>query len=514
MSNQTNLDGAINRLAWQGQSGNYDHLAVVFNRATTDEGVMALVEVAAQGRVRCLDDHNEFGLGFVLSLTAGSDVYFRPADKSSHVWLDPPASDYPRIVEYLHDHYYANTLYVQYNGEVDRATALDYFAIWKQACDAYGVELVPVLGLIQWDYLENVNAAAEFGDHIYDIAPIVDITNTDARSYFRLFINDLLAAHPDIERLCATDINQYSIAKNSFGYTCSWSDLQAWTDTVLADIGTRKQAMIFEQPGLHTRPEMAGIRERLLDTYSYLLYETYGDLAAYVANEVSVADHVEGDLVIVTDPGARMDAMVQLLAARAIESAGGHLSLDIIITATVTLWHGGENFWFDLLDDGYYQGYYALPMETVRQRYRLHHGEQPEPQLSVSTSQLLFTEASGFEVDVALGDAPTQQDIVLSNMGTADLNFSGGEASTPGLAITGGAAADFHVLAVSSDMTQPLVPGASLTITIQFAPLESERTMGLSANLQITSDDPMNPSMTVELLGDAVPVGLSAFIVQ
>lgn len=389
MTNMLPLDGALNRHSWDGGGVEADQIQVVFNRGISNTGIVALGEIAAYGTPRATPPAEEIPLAFIFTITAGSDVLFRPEGHPSRNWIDPPASAIPEITRILSQNYHANKFYVQWNGEVDDDEAIALFHAWAEACAQYQVEMVPSMGLVQWHYLESVNPAAEFpgggfpahGSGAYYGSPLLDIRNSDARAWFASFIDRLLTEIPSIEEVSVVDINQYAISVNvpEIGYTPTLADYAAWDDAILGGHPSISRTLIFQQPGYVCAPELENIGGRVLDTYSYLLYETFEDLHDYVAAEVACNPRVEGDLVVVTDPGDRFDPAVELLAARAIEAAGAGLSLDLIITAAVMREQRQESFWWSLLHNGNYEGYYQGAFETARQRYRFHDNRTFEP---------------------------------------------------------------------------------------------------------------------------------------
>jgi hypothetical protein len=128
------------------------------------------------------------------------------------------------------------------------------------------------------------------------------------------------------------------------------------------------------------------------------------------------------------------------------------------------------------------------------------------PQISASPSPLLFTKGSGYEVDVEHGGLPTTHTLTLSNPGATNLSVNT-------LAWSGTNAAEFSVV---STPTLPLViaPAGSSDLIVQFAPTQTSRTLGLSATLTATSDDPAVPSLPITINGDATPVTLSRFAIE
>ena len=133
------------------------------------------------------------------------------------------------------------------------------------------------------------------------------------------------------------------------------------------------------------------------------------------------------------------------------------------------------------------------------------------PVAEATPASLMFTDGSGYEVDVVAGDAPTTQAVTIRNTGTADLTFTGGAAGTPGLAISGTDASSFSILSVTPSTADPLVPNGEVTVVIQFDPQVSQRTLDLQATLEVTSDA---ATLSVALKGDALPAELSAFTIQ
>ena len=132
-------------------------------------------------------------------------------------------------------------------------------------------------------------------------------------------------------------------------------------------------------------------------------------------------------------------------------------------------------------------------------------------QLTPGATALNFLAGTRYAVDVERGGAPTTQSLTLVNTGEEPLTFTGGAPGTPGLALSGRCAADFRIDRVTPATTAPLAPGASVTVVIRFAPSAIRRTLGLDAALNVTSNSPVTPALAIPLLGDAVPVEISAF---
>jgi hypothetical protein len=139
----------------------------------------------------------------------------------------------------------------------------------------------------------------------------------------------------------------------------------------------------------------------------------------------------------------------------------------------------------------------------------------PSPgMLGASVPSLRYMEGSIWAVDVARGGAPTTRSLTLINTGQLPLNFTGGATGTPGLALGGRCAGDFRIDRVTPSTSAPLAPGGTVTVVIKFAPTATQRTLGLDAALQVTTDSPLTPSLSIPLLGDAVPVGVSSLKVE
>ena len=134
--------------------------------------------------------------------------------------------------------------------------------------------------------------------------------------------------------------------------------------------------------------------------------------------------------------------------------------------------------------------------------------------LAAELASLTFLEGTRWAVDVTRGGAPTTQTLTLSNTGETTLTFTHGAAATPGLALAGPAAASFQIDKVTPATAAPLAPGANVTVVVRFAPAVATRTLGLGASLQVTSDSPVTPLLTIPLTGDAVPVRLSGFAAE
>ena len=134
--------------------------------------------------------------------------------------------------------------------------------------------------------------------------------------------------------------------------------------------------------------------------------------------------------------------------------------------------------------------------------------------LTLSATSLDFLKGTRYAVDVERGGAPTTRTLTLTNAGVASLVFTGGDAATPGLTITGAHASDFKILSVKPSTLTPLETGESVTVTVQFAPSAARRTLGLDAMLEIKTDSPVTPDLYIPLTGDAVPVKLSGFAAE
>lgn len=376
----TMADETLCKYEWSGEETEpLDEIQFIFNRAKTNTGVCAIAEAEVYGQGHPMPYDDGTRLAFVTTITALPDVYFRPLGVSGSRAASAITPDqYPALVKALHDNYFANTIYVEWNGEVDRATALAYFKIWADACAKYSVEFVPCFGLVQWDYLRNVNPAAEYGNLFYAPAPMLDCRNTDARNYFAQFIKDLTTTIPNIKRVGTLDLNQYYISL-SRDYEPTLYDYAAFGNALLAQTSAVTPVAIFQQPYSYSCAHaISGISSRVLDTYCFLLDETYSQLQSYATAEMTCATDVEADLVIVTDPGERFEPAVEVLASQAIRKSGAGLSLDLIITSAVAHDYVGENFYADLVHDGFYQGYYSLPFEAVRRHFKmLHTPDQP-----------------------------------------------------------------------------------------------------------------------------------------
>ena len=137
---------------------------------------------------------------------------------------------------------------------------------------------------------------------------------------------------------------------------------------------------------------------------------------------------------------------------------------------------------------------------------------QPSPgRLILSASSLSYRQGTPYAVDVKRGGAPTTRTLTLINAGDLPLAFTGGDAATPGLAITGRCASHFKIHSAVPSTAAPLEAGASVTVTVLFAPATTDLAWGMDAMLEVRTDSPTTPELYVSLTGDAVPVRLSGF---
>lgn len=109
------------------------------------------------------------------------------------------------------------------------------------------------------------------------------------------------------------------------------------------------------------------------------------------------------------------------------------------------------------------------------------------------------------------------KDVVITNLGGTAMNFvAQGSETYRGLVVTG--SPRVTVKSVSAPTTTPLAPGASLTVTLEFAPLTGDYTDGaanlLNATLNIYTDAANTPTVQVQTQGQTVPVELSTFKVD
>jgi Neuraminidase (sialidase) len=130
---------------------------------------------------------------------------------------------------------------------------------------------------------------------------------------------------------------------------------------------------------------------------------------------------------------------------------------------------------------------------------------QIDADLALDPGSLTFTEGSGFEVDVEQGGGATTRTLTVTNSGVGLLTINS-------LTLGGSHAGDFAIVAPPA-LPWKMAPATSSTLTIRFAPTQTQRTLGLAAQLTIGSNDPDTPSV-VPIQGDAVPVELSAFTVD
>jgi hypothetical protein len=150
-----------------------------------------------------------------------------------------------------------------------------------------------------------------------------------------------------------------------------------------------------------------------------------------------------------------------------------------------------------IYSDDYDEGYQVVTLT----------GSDPVPVL-IAPQTLSFREGSGRDVDVEHGETATTATLTLSNAGDAPLLLSGGNGAFTGLSISGDA---FSIVGTSPVNTTTLDSCTTMTVTVRFAPTVTQRTLGLQGSLVVTSNDPERPSVSIELIGDAVPVELSSF---
>lgn len=126
-----------------------------------------------------------------------------------------------------------------------------------------------------------------------------------------------------------------------------------------------------------------------------------------------------------------------------------------------------------------------------------------EQRLGVASTQLGFLEGTRYAVDVTKGGKPTTSSLEIRNDGLAPLTISE-------VKISGPQSADFS-LAQPTALPLTVAPEARTALTVRFDPKTPQRTLGLSATLVVTSNDPISSTTAVTLTGDAVPVELSGF---
>lgn len=188
-----------------------------------------------------------------------------------------------------------------------------------------------------------------------------------------------------------------------------------------------------------------------------------------------------------------------------------------VLTAGDDQWNASSMAFTPDVSGIYYLHLAALNAVGTVQPTVLHYGPflaLAPGRLTAAPASLSYLEGGPFAVDVEKGGAPTQKTLTLTNPGAIAVTFTVGNVATPGLRLTGPAAADYQIAAVSPSTATPLAPGGSLTVTIRFAPTEARRTLGLMATLEITCDSPVTPFMMIPLTGDAVPVEMSNFKVE
>lgn len=106
------------------------------------------------------------------------------------------------------------------------------------------------------------------------------------------------------------------------------------------------------------------------------------------------------------------------------------------------------------------------------------------------------------------------KDVVITNTGAAPLNFiAQGAEANKGLVLTG--SPRVTIKSVSASTATPLAPGASLTVTLEFAPQSSDYTVGganvLNATLGIFTNADNTPNVQITTTGQTVPVEISGF---
>lgn len=106
------------------------------------------------------------------------------------------------------------------------------------------------------------------------------------------------------------------------------------------------------------------------------------------------------------------------------------------------------------------------------------------------------------------------KDVVITNTGSSPLNFvAQGSEANQGLVLTG--SPRVTIKSVSASTATPLAPGASITVTLEFAPLASDYTAGgantLNATLGIFTNADNTPNVQITTTGTTVPVELSGF---
>lgn len=125
-----------------------------------------------------------------------------------------------------------------------------------------------------------------------------------------------------------------------------------------------------------------------------------------------------------------------------------------------------------------------------------------DPALAVTSSSLSYLVGSGFEVDVLRQGSPTVRNFGVENRGLSDLVINPA-------AFTGAHAVDFSIASPGLPIT--VRPFTSQTVQVRFAPVETSAVLNMSANLALYTNDPLQPSYNILLIGDAVPVSLSRF---
>ena len=381
-------------VTWRWESSNpvnIRYIRMKFNRANIQRGVVSLLEVKAfDSNVNTPNATGDVKTAYVYSLIAGNNIFYTPDNMLFGKHAPPLPGDYSNIVKILKENYGANALVVQYNGEVSKSDAMTYYGYWYDACKQYGIELIPAIGLIQfdycWDYPSDEYLATGGQKYIFygGYSPMPDISKTSVQNYFKNFLIELVLTYPEIQIVGTWDNNTYPLAING-GYNVSDTDIDNYLKALNSGCPGKQHLIVFQQPGdlnnktLH--PYLSNIDAVLLDTYGYVRDGDWTSLASYVSDCANKFGTVIADLV----PGNDADDTVtpginQALAASTIKSNGGALSCDSIVNSAKDedSQFNRRDYWLDILIDGFYDGFLVEPWEEVRRQFYAVYGDTHE----------------------------------------------------------------------------------------------------------------------------------------